>query len=221
MRRACGLAAVACLLVAGGAVAATVEERLARGEIVVTRLPATHRGVLGGRSQGVIAAPLDRVWSVLNRSGEFADYMPNYLVSWLIDRAALAAVGGRADWQRVELEGALGRYRVADWPGDTVLFYNVLDMPFPVSDRWYLLEMTRDTVRHSICWDQLIGNLDANEGSWRIESWPDPGHTLATYTTISEPGIALPGFILESGLKSILPGVIAGLRNRVAKAGPQ
>ncbi|MCX6841979.1 MAG: hypothetical protein NTX53_06860 [candidate division WOR-3 bacterium] len=219
MGRRCGLAALACLLAAGSAVAATAEERLARGEIVVTRLPAAHKGVLGGQSRGVVAAPLDRVWAVLNRSCEFADYMPNFLESWLIDRAAMADVGERHSWQRDQLEVTMEEYRLVDWPGDTVLFYNVLDMPFPVSDRWYLLEMTREPAEHLIRWSQLVGNLKSTDGSWQLVPWLDTGHTLATYTTISEPGIELPGFILDIGLNQSLPGVIKALRKRVMQSG--
>jgi hypothetical protein len=217
MGRRCRQAALTCLLAAGVAAATTCEQQLARGEIVVTRLPAAHKGELGGRSQGVIAAPLDRVWAVLNRSGEFADYMPNFLVSWLVDRAAMGDVEPGRRWQRTELEEAVAEHRLADWPGDTVLFYNVLDMPFPVSDRWYLLEMTRDTAEHSIRWSQLVGNLKSTDGSWQLVPWLDGMHTLATYTTVSDPGIALPGFVLDVGLSQSLPCVIKALRRRVAQ----
>ncbi|HTW91764.1 MAG TPA: SRPBCC family protein [bacterium] len=216
MDHGCRRAVLVCLLAAGIAVAATCEERLARGEIVVTRLPAARKGQLGGRSQGVIAVPLDRVWAVLNRSNEFADYMPNFLVSWLVDRAAMGDIACRR-WQRAELEGVLKKYLLADWIGDTVLFYNVLDMPFPVSDRWYLLEMTRDTTTHSISWSQVVGNLKSTAGSWQLAPWLDSVHTLATYTTVSEPGIALPAFVLDMGLNQSLPGVIKALRKRVAQ----
>jgi hypothetical protein len=209
------------MLAVSVACAATPAERLARGEIVVTRLPAAHKRELGGRSQGVIAAPLDRVWAVLNRSGEFADYMPNFHVSWLVDRAAMGDVEPGRRWQRGELEEAVAEFRLADWPGDTVLFYNVLDMPFPVSDRWYLLEMTRDKAAHLISWNQVIGNLKSTTGSWQLAPWLDSRHTLATYTTVSDPGIALPGFVLDMGLNQSLPGVIRALRKRVAQPGKQ
>jgi hypothetical protein len=142
-------------------------------------------------------------------------------VSWLVDRTALAAVGDRTDWQRSELESVLQEFRAADWPGDTVLFYNVLDMPFPVSDRWYLLEMMRDKATHSISWSQVIGNLKSTAGSWQLAPWLDGRHTLATYTTVSEPGIALPGFVLDMGLTQSLPCVIKALRKRVAQPGKQ
>jgi hypothetical protein len=216
MGRRC-LAVLLCLA-AGVAAAATDNERLARGEILVTSLPAAHKGIVGGQSRGVIPAPVDRVWAVLNRSGEFSDYMPNTPVSWLIDPSARAAVGARPKWQRPGLEAALAGYRRADWPGDTVLLYSVLDVPFPVSDRWYLLEMTRDTVAHSIRWKQVTGNVESNDGLWQLTPWPDAGHTLVSYTTSVEPGIAVPGFILDIGIRQSLPGIINSLRKRVMQA---
>ncbi len=201
------------------AIAAPVDERLARGEVVVTRMPACERGALGGRSQGVVRAPIERVWTVLNESNEFENYMPNFLASWLISRSVQPEVVCRSDWQRGELERLLAGQRLADWLGDTVLFYNVLDMPFPVSDRWYLLEMWRDHVSHTIGWNQLVGNLKMNRGSWELSPWA-VDQTLATYTTVSIPGISLPRFFLDIGLNQSLPGVIRGLRNRVAAQDP-
>jgi hypothetical protein len=166
----------------------------------------------------VVSAPVDRVWAVLNRSGEFADYMPNTPVSWLIDLSVRADVGVRRKWERPALEAALEGYRRADWPGDTVFLYSVLDVPFPVSDRWYLLEMTRDTVAHSIRWEQVTGNVKSNDGLWQLAPWPDSGQTLVTYTTSVEPGVAVPGFILAIGIRQSLPGIIKSLRKRVMQA---
>jgi len=177
-------------------------------------LPAGEKGTLGGQSQGIVRAPIERVWSVLNESNEFENYMPNFLTSWLIDRSAQPAVVCRRDWRRGELERLLADYRLGAWPGDTVLFYNVLDMPFPISDRWYLLEMWRDPGSHTIRWNQLVGNLKMTRGSWELSSWA-VGQTLATYTTVSIPGISLPRFLLDIGLNQSLPGVLRGLRNRV------
>jgi hypothetical protein len=201
------------------AIAAPADERLARGEVVVTRLPAGERGTLGGRSQGVVRAPIERVWTVLNESNEFENYMPNFRASWLIDRLVQPEVACRGDWQRGDLERLIAGHRLADWPGDTVLFYNVLDMPFPVSDRWYLLEMWRDRELHTIGWSQLVGNLRTTHGSWELSPWA-AGQTLATYTTVSNPGISLPRFFLDIGLNQSLPGVIRGLRNRVMAQEP-
>jgi len=206
-------------LLAAAVFAAPADERLARGEVVVTRLPAGEQRTLGGQSQGIVRAPIERVWAMLNESNEFENYMPNYLASWLIDQSVQPEVVCRGDWQRGELERLLADYRLADWPGDTVLFYNVLDMPFPVSDRWYLLEMWRDHESYTIGWNQLVGNLRMNRGSWEL-SPRAAGQTLATYTTVSIPGIPLPRFLLDIGLKHSLPGVIRGLRNRVMAQDP-
>jgi len=206
-------------LLATVAIAAPADERLARGEVVVTRLPAGEQGTLGGRSQGVVRAPIERVWTVLNESNEFENYMPNYLVSWLIDRSVQPEVVCRGEWHRGELERLLAGHRLGGWLGDTVLFYNVLDVPFPVSDRWYLLEMWRDHESHTIGWNQLVGNLRMTHGSWELLPWA-AGQTLATYTTVSIPGISLPRFFLDIGLNRSLPGVIRGLRNRVMAQNP-
>jgi hypothetical protein len=191
-----------------------VKERLARGEVVVTRLPPGPRGGVAGESKGVIAAPVARVWAVLTRSNEMSEYMPNYLASWLVDRAALHEVRKKDGWQKPDLERMIHRFRLKDWRGDTVLFYNVVDLPFPFPDRWSLLNMWRDTAARAIYWDEVVGNLKTNDGSWQLEPW-DAGSTLVTYRTLTSPGLHVPEFLLEVGLTKTLPAVIKNLRKRV------
>jgi hypothetical protein len=211
----CGrIALLAYLLGAVMAVAVTTDERLARGEVVVTRLPPGRPGGVAGESKGVISAPVARVWAVLGRSNEFSEYMPNYLASWLVDYAARGAVAGRGDWRRGELEALIEEYRLADWNSDTALFYNVVDLPFPFPDRWSLLKMWRDTAAMAIYWNEVAGNLRANDGEWRLEPW-GTASTLVTYRTLSVPGLHVPEFLLAVGLNQTLPAVIKNLRKRV------
>ena len=188
------------------------QARLERGEIVATR-NRVGGGILSGTARVIVAAPVEQVWAVLLDAGKFHEYMPRYLASDLVggDVAERARALG---WGRAELEKAAAENRLKEWPGDTVFFYNVLDMPFPVSDRWYLLEMVRDNVSHTIQWNMVAGNMKENYGGWVLES-AGPDRTLVTYFTCSDPGISLPNFMLDIGLKSALPGVVAGLRKRV------
>jgi hypothetical protein len=165
-----------------------------------------------------VDASLPAVWNVLNQSGRFCEYMPRYLRSDLVDPAALPDALSRDHWSRPELEALVEQNRLADWPGDTVLFYNVLDMPFPVSDRWYLLRMWREPEQYAIRWTMVAGNMNRCDGGWSLAESGTQGRTLAAYETLSDPGIQLPGFILDMGLTQTLPGVIEALRKRVRSA---
>ncbi|UCG43380.1 MAG: hypothetical protein JSU73_01820, partial [candidate division WOR-3 bacterium] len=172
--------------------------RLDRGAILVSRPNSGMRGVAGGQARGVIEAPIGRVWEVLNKSNEFSEYMPRYLVSWLVDSGVLDGLPDEVS--RVGVEKVAESLRLDSWIGDTVYFYNVLDMPFPISDRWYLLRMTRDHASHKIDWTQVVGNTRVNFGSWHLEPLGVGDRTVATYTTFSDPGIMLPGFVTRIGL---------------------
>ncbi len=191
-----------------------VQRRLERGEVVVHR-NAAEPGILSGTSQVIIPASVDRVWAVLMDHDRFDEFMPRYLVSDMIgsDIINRCRAGG---WVRAEIESAAAS-RAGGWAGDTGYVYNVLDMPFPVADRWYLLKLVRSVPGHTIRWDMLAGNMRKNYGLWTLEP-VGAGRTLATYTTCSDPGISMPGFVLDIGLNSTLPGVVAALRKRVLAA---
>ena len=202
------------LLICGTAASEAELVRLRRGEVVITR-PAAGTGILAGRSQGIIAAPVEEVWQVLSDCGRFAEYMPRYLVSSMVGRE-VADSARLGNWDRARLERVADSCRLAKWPGDTAFFYNVLDLPFPFHDRWYLLEMIQDTETHAVDWIQVMGNTRENYGSWRLKPFCASSETtLVTYSTFSSPGVHLPGFVLNIGLKSTLPGVITALRHRV------
>jgi len=199
-------------LLAIAAAGESEQARLERGEVVASRNRAGG-GILSGTARVIVAAPVERVWAVLLDHSSFAEYMPRYLVSDMVGQDIADRCRAQG-WGRAELARAAAVHRLTEWPGDTVYVYNVLDMPFPVADRWYLLEMVRDDASHTIQWNMVAGNMKVNYGGWVLEP-ADADRTLVTYTTCSDPGISLPNFVLDIGLKSALPGVVAGLRKRV------
>ena len=186
--------------------------KLARGEIIVTRLPDDNPRILGGQAQATIDAPIERIWEILNDFNRYAEFLPRQVKSWIVSPEVLAEISQESGLSRRQAEYLLGPYRLDSVEGDTVYSYNVLDMPFPVSQRWYLLETVRDVEQYSLTWHQVTGNLRATTGSWQLEPLDDK--TLATYTTRSDVGISVPGFLVNLGLNQTLPDVIKALRRR-------
>lgn len=190
-------------------------QTLRQGRTIVERLPDDNPRLLGGRVLGTVDAPVERVWAVVNDYAHYPDFMPNHKTTWIISPEAVAELDPGADLNRAQFEAFLEPYQMAAAEGDTVYLYAVLDLPFPVGKRWYLLEMTLDSETHEITWHRVYGNLRSVSGSWQLEPF-DEG-TIATYTTRSDVGIRVPGFLVSLGLNQTLPDVIHALRRRAAE----
>jgi hypothetical protein len=213
-----GLALLSSPVLAKEALDGTAARAVAGGRIVVLTSQPPAPGLVGGTAVGLVDAPVDATWEALNDFNRFAAFMPRMRVAQLVDTAALPQVTARAHWERGALETLLARHPLDRPRDERFYFYNVLDAPFPLGDRWYLLEMQRDAISHTICWTLVTGNLKATQGGWRLRPWPaDPRRTLAEYTSYSDTGLPLPAFVVRAGVNTTLPGVIRGLRRRLAE----
>jgi hypothetical protein len=191
---------------------------LKQGEIITRKLKADEPGTMGGQVAGIIEAPIHKVWEVLSDYNHFHEYMPRMPVTYIVTKAALDEIGTREVWKRKAFEKMLISYRIESMESDTVYFYNVVDMPLPVRDRWYLLEMVRDPFCFHVEWKMVTGNMIVNSGSWQLMLHPEcPNRTVAVYTTISNSGIPIPGFIQKYGLGRSLPNIIKGVRKRAGE----
>ena len=191
---------------------------LASGEVVVLKARRHDASLVGGTALGLVDAPLARTWEAVNDFNRFAEFMPRLRVARLIDTSVETSVRAQERWDRRDLEALIAGHSVQRAHGERVLFYNVLDAPLPVRDRWYLLDMQIDANAHRVGWTLLAGNLKATEGSWELTAWPDDANrTLAAYTSYSDTGLPLPAFVVRMALTSTLPGVLQGLRRHLAQ----
>lgn len=181
-------------------------------EITVTRLATEKPQVLAGRVSGPINAPVERVWEILNDFNRYAEFLPRHLKCWVLDPQAVTEVALPSGLKPAQAEARLKSYRSSEVDADTVYTYNLLDLPLPIGQRWYVLAVVRDPSRYQLSWHQVAGNLVATTGSWRLREQGD--RTIATYTTFSDVGFPVPGFLITLGLKQTLPDVIRALRRR-------
>ena len=193
-----------------------VQAKLARGEIVVelAKEPGTH--TLVGTATGVVDAPLEQVWAVLGDYNHFAEFMPRFKACFMLKPEALTKIGDARDLHKVEptLRACLQDSLISD----TLLLYHCLDFPFPVGDRRDILRAVRDRINYRTHYTQVMGDMKVNEGGWDLLPYGDK--TLAIYTTRSDVGTPIPGFLLSLGTRSILPDVIKGVRKRVKELFP-
>lgn len=186
--------------------------RLEQGEIVAARLAHDCPRVFSGQVQGVIDAPAERCLSILNDLNAYSSFMPRHLVSWVIQPEALAAVGDGRGLSPQNAQRQFERYRLDCSPGDTTYLFAVLRNQFPLSNVWYVLQMVPDPAAGLLTWDMMCGNIASTIGSWQLEALGE--RTLATYTTTTDLGYQLPGFLVSLAMNSDLPNIIKAVRRQ-------
>jgi len=102
-----------------------------------------------------------------------------------------------------------------------VYFYSLLDFPWPISNRWYIIKINRDETRaaeniYFDSWDLEIGNLKMNQGFWLLEPFGE-GCTKTTYQLLIDPGGRIPKFFIDIGTKVTMPDVIRAVREQAHK----
>jgi hypothetical protein len=189
------------------------------GEILVSRLEDGSKNLISGRAAGIIDAPVDRVWAVLSDYNNYQKFMPRLTETYMVDAGVINELKSRKDWTRDQFEALLDSYRTDEVREDGFFFYNVMDMPFPFPDFWFLLKMERNPSLHSFNWTMVYGNMLVNEGSWELKSYgEDSSKTIALYETSSDPGVYVPEVLQKLALKSTLPDIIKNLRRRVLQS---
>ena len=209
-----------CLLYAQGDEAS----RLAAGEIIAYSENVEGSDVKRGTVIATINAPPEIVWQVITDNNRFREFMPKTLESMLVSPEKLREVLRKAPRTREEVEKLLGKdppdlSRFRSVGGlYVVYFYSLLDFPWPVSDKWYIIKIQRDETRaskniYSERWDLEIGNLAANNGYWLLEPYGE-GMTKVTYQLLTDPGGNIPKSFIEMGTKVTMPDIIRAVRER-------
>ncbi|MFC1555827.1 SRPBCC family protein [candidate division KSB1 bacterium] len=194
------------------------DDILIPGEVKTEKLETDNENILGARATGVIEAPIDTVWKVLNDFNKFKEFMPNMDESFLVDKAVIKEIKQKRQWDRGPFEKILKKYKLNHANSDTVCSYSVLDLPWPAKDRWYLIKNIVNNEKHTKHWSYVQGNMKVCEGSWELQHYGvDNSQTVVVYTTYSDAGGDIPKWIVELGYNVTLEDVIIELRKRVLR----
>jgi len=137
-----------------------------------------------GASAGLFNYPPDLMWKVICALELYDEYMARTTKSVLLDEAAKNRVIAAGDKSADEVEklfpgmkpGYVRKDPDTRW---TVYSYQRNSFPWPVNDRWVLLEISHHDQTLTQSWHRLAGNIKQDFGSWRLEPVPgNPGQTL-------------------------------------------
>jgi len=178
-----------------------------------------EKDVLEKLKKGKIVARISKL--ILSDYNNFKYFMPNIKESFMVSPEGLEAFpeireSQIEDWQG--LEKKLLRFKQQEIKGDTFYFYNCLNLPWPLKDRYYILKMKRKPEEFTFSWTLYAGNTKVNEGSWQLLSFQGSKlKTLAVYRLLTNPGVSVSPGLIKIAMKITLPGTIKGLRKRALK----
>jgi ribosome-associated toxin RatA of RatAB toxin-antitoxin module len=157
------------------------------------------------RAEATLAASPARVFSVIADYGRYPDFMPYVKTSEVIQSA-----------------------EDASW------VFQQLALPFPVSDRYYTIRLVADKhlageggyrVDWTLAGPEVPGRTGSgvpvltNTGYWKLQPVDDGKATHVTYFIHTDPGGALPAWVINIANKESAPSVVKAVRARVAALG--
>jgi len=204
-----------------------LHRRLAAGEIIVTAKEDPGTSLIRAEMTGVIDASPEIVWQVIDDVNNFKYFMPRTLNSMAVPAEKIPLILQRRPSRAEEVEALLGpipadpaSYRI---PGGkySAYHYTNLQFPWPCNNRWYIIKGLYDETsaaqhRYHSSWLLVIGNLRENSGEWILAPF-GTAKTKAIYRINTDPGGALPGFLVKQGTCSTMPQIIKAVRERAAK----
>jgi len=186
-------AALALLIMAGTAPVLAYSPadiaRLQSGEPVVSVAPAPSGNAVHVQAAIDIAAPADRIWSIMTNCDRAADFVPGLKSCRVLERDP----AGRWD---------IREHRV-DWmwflPSIRSVFRSDYDPPKRLHFR------------------RIAGDLKRSEGEWRLMPLA-PGETRLSYNAVLAADVPAPDFIVEGALRRDIATILRRLRDECTVA---
>jgi ribosome-associated toxin RatA of RatAB toxin-antitoxin module len=204
-----------------------VRQQLAAGKILVSSQEVQGTCLKRGEVMGVIDTSPEIVWRVVTDLNNFKDFMPRTINSMAVAPEKIPLILQSRPSRAAEVERLLGPIPAnpanSRLPGGkyTTYLYSNLKFPWPCNNRWYIIKGLNDETRASqhcyrSSWTLVTGNLKENSGEWLLEPFT-PGKTKVIYRLLTDPGGAIPQFLVDRCTENVMPQIIKAVRKRADK----
>ncbi len=178
------------LLTSQGFPKETEIESLRKGKIISNLENIEGSGFKRALTQGVIDAPIDKVWKVITDYNHYKDFMPKGKES-----------------------------RITEQEGNRIRYYSKLNMPWPIADVSSVCEVILSKDHRSLTFSIVPGTgkgVKRFEGTWELEPFEgNAERTLGKYTLSFEPDRWYPKWAIHLGMKSTIGKIMEAIRKRV------
>jgi len=165
--------------------AATDDERLAKGEVIVTTEKRPGEDIPVATARAIIDAPAEKIWALVSNCAKYKETMPNILESEMVSKNE-----------------------------NIVVCRVVADLPFPFPDlksKTRGVHTVEPGVKYQRAWKMVEGDYKKNEGFWLVEPRGD-NKSLVTYRIDAHPNVALPSWMVANISAGKLPEVMQRIR---------
>lgn len=197
-------------------------EEIKNGGIVKVFESVSGTGIKNALALSVIDASIQKVWAVIHDHNSFKDFMPNMKETILFDPSVLKqALDLKFDHSTADpkmLMDFLKKHRVNEMVNASGYFFNLLDMPWPLKNLWYIIKLTdiKEKNKWQHKWEMVAGNMKSDKGSWTLTPYSDD-KTVVVYIAFADPGIIVPDPFINLATNVTLPGIIRAVKRRIKK----
>ena len=165
--------------------AATIDERLAAGEIIVSTRDVGAQ-LPEATVQAVVDAPPAAVWKIIDDCANYKRNMPRIAESKQLSRN-----------------------------GNVAICEVTVDMPMPLSNLTSVTEATATVgpPMWKRAWKFIRGTYKRNEGSWTLSAFdPEGKRTRVVYKVLAVPDMSVPNFMIRRAQEGAFPDLLKRLR---------
>ena len=184
------------------------------------------KGLVNG--EGILQGSPESVWIHLSNFNNYSKFMPRVVDSFFISEQGLQKVreSMKATMNPNKMRNIAKSYKI-DMPRKkgqlwSSFVFMELNAPFPVENRWYILESNFDETRASSkifkrCWSYVVGNIESADGCWDVEPSGADG-TYLKYVDNVNPGGNVPRWVSRAAARQTIPDVFRALEKRTLQA---
>ncbi|OGP14513.1 MAG: hypothetical protein A3F89_02105 [Deltaproteobacteria bacterium RIFCSPLOWO2_12_FULL_50_11] len=177
-------------------------------------------------AEGILKASPNAIWETLIRFNDFAKFMPRVRESFFITQEGVDALKKTKTNHINKIQEIARLYKTDDhrlkggkWEG---FVFMVLNTPFPVTNRWYILHTIHDESeafqdKFYRCWNLVFGNIENAQGCWYLQPAEEPSHTFARYQDSIHPGGNVPRWAARMGATQTIPQMFKNLESEVLR----
>ena len=178
------------------------------------------------KAEGVLKASPDDVWKYLIRFNEYDRFMPRVIESFFISEEGVQALKKAPTRNANRLRHVARPFKIdlqeqtgQIWKG---FVFMVVDAPFPVENRWYVLKMTMDESRsnehrYERCWTLVAGNIKSADGCWSVEPAKEGSFSVSHYQDHINLGGKVPEWVSRIGATQTVPQMFESLEKVARK----
>lgn len=187
-----------------------------------------YKGVNGEpsimKSEAYVQAEPGVVWNAIANINGWNEFMPKTPAAFYVSEDVIPAIQNAGTYNANRLLRIAKKYKVPVprdegkvWSG---LVFQVINTPFPVANRWFVLRYVNDETHsakdiYELCWDMVLSNVNTVDGCFKILPDDNPQKSRIYYQERVDLGGKVPEWVVKIGVRHTTPKLFSNLEKYV------